>query len=75
MDLLLASGVTHVINLASFVDNFFQEKLIYKTISARDIPEFQVIFARQPIHDCSAAGRKPSSNYAILRGSQATGTS
>lgn len=42
LDHLLAFGVTHVINLASFVDNFFKEKLVYKTISARDIPEFKI---------------------------------
>lgn len=42
LDLLQQSGVTHVINLASFVDNFFEGTFVYKKIDARDIPEFQI---------------------------------
>ena len=43
LELLRRNGVTHILNVASFVDNHFPDAFIYKDMKIMDLPETDIV--------------------------------
>ncbi|CAL1531731.1 unnamed protein product [Lymnaea stagnalis] len=64
LDTLKQYGVTHILNVASGVENMFPDQFKYQTQEFRDLPEFPIVKGFQQAIDFIDEGRK--SNGCVL---------
>lgn len=60
LETLQCQGITHILNVASLVPNYFPNKFIYKSIEVLDLPESDLVTsvfdeAFDFIHSCQAS--------------------